>query len=95
MQRVNIAELKDNLSRYLNTVREGGEIIICDRNKAIAKIVPIASGEDPESERLALAAEGKLRLGEGPVEDDFFHLPAPKVSTKVLRKVMAEERDER
>ena len=93
MQSVNIAELKDNLSRYLNAVREGGEIIIRDRNKAIAKIVPIAPGEDAESERLTLAAEGKLRLGEGPVEDDFFELPAPKVSTKVLRRVMSEERD--
>lgn len=38
--RVKTAELKNNLSRYLRRVRETGEeIIVCDRDEPIARIV--------------------------------------------------------
>ena len=40
MNRAKIADLKNNLSRYLSLVRKGGEIIVLDREKPIARIVP-------------------------------------------------------
>ena len=36
MRAVNIADLKNNLSRYLSAVRRGEELIVKDRNQAIA-----------------------------------------------------------
>ena len=45
---VNIAELKDQLSSFLQRVRAGEEIIIRDRNLPIAKIVPLHEDGDPE-----------------------------------------------
>ena len=48
MTRVNIADLKNNLSRYLLNVRAGGGVIVLDRNTPIARIVPFdgpATGE--------------------------------------------------
>src|SRR5262245_56424930 len=44
MKTVNIAELKNRLSLYLNEVRAGHEVLVRDRNTPIARIVPIAHG---------------------------------------------------
>lgn len=41
MKRVKIAELKSQLSRHLRAVEKGAEIEITDRNRPIARIVPI------------------------------------------------------
>ena len=46
MRSVNIAELKNSLSAYLRLVRDGEEVVIRDRNRAIARIVPIEAGGD-------------------------------------------------
>lgn len=46
MKRVKIAELKDRLSEHLRAVEKGAEVEITDRNRPIARIVPL-----PKSER--------------------------------------------
>jgi prevent-host-death family protein len=38
MQRVQIAELKAHLSRYLAQVRTGDTVIVCDRHTPIARV---------------------------------------------------------
>ena len=38
---VNIAELKNNLSKYIAVSEKGEEITICKRNIPIAKIIPV------------------------------------------------------
>jgi prevent-host-death family protein len=43
MKRVKIAELKDQLSRHLREVERGGEVEVTDRNRPIARIVPVDS----------------------------------------------------
>jgi prevent-host-death family protein len=91
---VNIAELKNRLSLYLNEVRSGEEILVRDRNLPIARIVPLAHGSAQDDELLALAGQGKIRLGEGLIDDSFWELPAPRVSPAALRRALEEERDE-
>ena len=46
MERVGVAELKDNLSRYLRAVEGGAEVEVTDRNRPIARIVPIRTTTD-------------------------------------------------
>jgi prevent-host-death family protein len=41
MKTVKIAELKDQLSRHLRAVEAGAEITVTDRNRPIARIVPV------------------------------------------------------
>lgn len=60
MNSVNIADLKNQLSTYLNQVRSGEEIIIKDRNLPIAKIVPLSLADDTDAEELALIASGQM-----------------------------------
>jgi len=40
VNRVKIADLKNNLSRYLSHVRDGGGLIVLDRDTPIARIIP-------------------------------------------------------
>lgn len=61
MATVNIAELKDQLSLFLQRVRGGEELIIRDRKLPIAKIVPLDS-QDGDMEELALVASGQMKL---------------------------------
>jgi prevent-host-death family protein len=41
MKRVKIAELKSQLSRHLRAVERGAEIEVTDRDRPIARIVPV------------------------------------------------------
>ena len=54
MKSVNIAELKNRLSVYLNDVKAGEEILVRDRNQPVARIVPLARSMDEDEELLAL-----------------------------------------
>ena len=94
MKSVNIAELKNRLSVYLNEVKAGREVLVRDRNTPIARIVPITHRPGHDDELRALAAEGKLRLAEDVMDESFWDLPAPRVSARALRRVLARERDE-
>src|SRR5436305_13575255 len=93
MKTVNIAELKNRLSLYLNEVRTGHEVIVRDRNVPIARIVPI-SQSDPDDELRALAGQGKIRLAEDQLDEAFWDLPAPRVPRDTLRRVLIRERNE-
>lgn len=47
MKRVKIAELKDQLSRHLRAVERGGEVEVTDRDRPIARIVPVSATGSP------------------------------------------------
>lgn len=94
MKSVNIAELKNRLSVYLNDVKAGEEILVRDRNKPVARIVPLARSRDEDEELLALASQGKLRLGEGSLDESFWEMPAPRVPAAALRRAVQQERDD-
>ena len=61
MHSVNVAELKDKLSKYLTFAKAGEEVVICDRNLPVAKLIPFSADGSDEQE-LKLVAAGKLRL---------------------------------
>lgn len=44
MKRVKIAELKNHLSVHLRAVEHGAEIEVTDRDRPIARIVPVRGG---------------------------------------------------
>jgi prevent-host-death family protein len=79
MHSVNIADLKNNLSRYLEQVKAGHEIIVRDRKLAVARLVPMNVTSSTDEELGQLAAQGKIRLGEGPVDDQYWKLKLPRV----------------
>ena len=67
MKQAKIANLKDNLSRYLEHVRRGGSVLVLDRDRPVARLVPLPhDGAHGASERLArLERQGLVRRGTG------------------------------
>jgi prevent-host-death family protein len=61
MRSVNVAELKNRLSKYLTFVKAGQEVVIRDRNLPVAKIIPFTT-TDANDQELLLVAAGRMRL---------------------------------
>lgn len=99
MKAVNVADLKNRLSAYLQLVREGEEVIVKDRNQPIARITPYDVSGASESER-RLVACGALKLPEEETAnwdkflDDYFVRPGAKISQEAIVQAVIDERDE-
>jgi prevent-host-death family protein len=97
MRSVNIADLKNNLSQYLKEVRSGGEVLIKDRNKPIARIVPLKN--DLEDDDLTkLIAEGRARpaITNEPLPKSFWTRRLPRTRVDVdLTGLIRQDRDAR
>jgi prevent-host-death family protein len=97
MKTVNIGTLKNKLSSYLQDVRKGEEVIVQDRKKPIARIVPIRSS-DFTDEELYLASIGVMILPENPKGIDWEaikKLPMPEVSDEAVREAVDWAKGER
>jgi len=94
MRTVNIADLKNNLSAHLERVRAGEELLVKDRNRPIARLVPLSSGDDVDAEEMELAAAGLIRLPTSNLPNSFWKMPAPQVSLKDAVSAVTSERDE-
>lgn len=95
MRTTNIAELKNNLSNFLADVKLGEEILINDRNKPFAKIIPLHNASDFSAEELALAAAGILRLPEeSQIGESFLKEIRPNLKAETAIKAILDERDE-
>ncbi len=66
MRSVNVAELKNQLSKYLAFAKGGEEIVIRDRSFPVAKLVPF-SAEEASEEELLLVASAKMRIPKEPL----------------------------
>ncbi len=69
MKYAKIGQLRDGLSRYIDHVREGNEVLVLDRERPVARLVP-AGGAPPapggDDERLLdLERRGLVRRGKG------------------------------
>jgi prevent-host-death family protein len=64
MTTVKIADLKNNLSRHLAHVRQGGELTVLDRDTPVARIVPFAPRATRTGRASTAQQESAARLGE-------------------------------
>lgn len=94
MRTVNIADLKNNLSAHLERVRAGEELLVKDRNRPIARLVPLAAGENVDAEEMEMAAAGLIRLPTSDLPASFWKMPAPGVSLEDAVSAVISERDE-
>src|SRR5258707_12331617 len=65
MRSVNVAELKNRLSKYLTFAKGGEEVVIRARNLPVAKLVPF-SAEGADDQELVLVAAGRPRSSKVP-----------------------------
>jgi prevent-host-death family protein len=95
MKLAKIAELKNNLSRYLDHVRAGGTVTVLDRDEPIAQIVPLRRAgrrKGDDEDRLAeLERKGLIRRGRGGLPE-WLGRPRPRLRGSLLQDVLAERR---
>jgi antitoxin (DNA-binding transcriptional repressor) of toxin-antitoxin stability system len=91
MRVVNISVLKAKLGAHLDMVKGGEEILVCDRNKPVPRIIPCPAVDESERER-RLIARGIMTP---PLKKRRSPLPAPpgNVSDEVMERIWREERD--
>jgi antitoxin (DNA-binding transcriptional repressor) of toxin-antitoxin stability system len=93
MRTVNIGVLKNQLSAYLQLVRKGEEVVVRDRKRPIARILPFALPLPPEGDHDAevayLIATGQARAPKQEMDwEAFWALPRPTVSDEAMKEAI-------
>jgi prevent-host-death family protein len=83
---VGVRDLKNNLSRYLEQVESGVEVVVTDRGRPIARLNGI---DDASQDKLAaLIAAGVVR----PPTSRVRRRPVPLASSSPVSELVAEQR---
>ena len=95
MIKVNISDLKARLSAHIQLVKDGEEVLVCDRNQPVARIVPCRLTDHSEQEK-RLVARGVLTppLKKRPAPASW-PVPPGNISDEVMEQVRQEEREGR
>lgn len=95
MKTANIAELKNHLSAYIAEVKRGEEIIVKDRNRPVARLIPFQRSDDLDVEEMELVARGAMRLPESDeLPESFYRAKLPRVKGNRGIEVILEDRYE-
>jgi prevent-host-death family protein len=94
MRTANIAELRDRLTQYLREVRAGEEIIVRDRQRPIAKIVPLTV-DDETADDIALVAAGLMRKAQRPLPAAFWRTRRAAVTIRAAVVAVSDDRADR
>jgi prevent-host-death family protein len=91
-EKVGVRELRQNLSKYLDRVKEGESLVVTERGREVARLVPSREGADPYY--VLLAEKYGATIPEGDLVEAIRNLPprepAPAGTTDAI---LAEGRD--
>lgn len=97
MKRVNISVLKAELSAHIQLVRAGEEVLVCDRNEPVARIIPCYANDYSE-QQLRLIARGTVlpprKKVPGP-KTAPWPVPPGDVSDEAVKQLWQQEREGR
>jgi prevent-host-death family protein len=82
MEKVGIRELKDKLSRYVRMAEAGDVVLVTDRGRIVAELVPPGFLGHPaglEPGLLELQRRHGLRLALHPNDPEVYRRPLPKI----------------
>lgn len=92
MKQARVSDLKNQLSRYLDYVRNGETVLVLDRKVPVAELRPVT--EKVSNGRLMnLERKGIIRRGSGRLPKKFFTTKLVGKKARVL-EALVEERDE-
>lgn len=92
--RVGVRELRQNLSVYLDRVKEGERLEVTEHGRPVALLVPLPPADDQIAR---LIAEGKMIPAEGSLRDWLRENPPLKLDLpggRTLTQILLEMRDE-
>ena len=94
MRTTTVSQLKVSLSAYLRQVKAGEELIITERGRPIARLLPLANSAALPEHLRVLEEKGLLKRGEKPLPLDFWEMPRPVDSQAAVRSAVLREREE-
>lgn len=93
MKTAPVSELKARLSEYLNQVKAGMEVLITDRGKPVARLVPIPRSKDIKESLVRMEKQGLIKLGSGRLPKGFWRMDRPDDPQGSVLKALLEERE--
>lgn len=94
MKQAKIAELKNHLSRYLEHVRAGGSVLVLDRDRPVARLVPLHDSDPAAGRRkeqlVRLERRGLIRRGSGGLPGWLGKRRPPRLRGSVLKDLLRE-----
>ena len=92
-----VSELKAGLSAYLERVKQGGQVVITERGRSIAKLVPIPRSEIDEDEHIRELERRGITLpplDPRGVPPEYWTMELPPDPEGLVLKALLEEREE-
>ena len=95
MRTTAISRLKAHLSEHIAWVKRGEEVLVTERGKPVARIVPVTPGMADDERMGALAARGIVRSGRKRVRKGLPKLPICRVPEGAVLRALDDERRDR
>ncbi len=94
MKTTPVSQLKATLSEQLARVKAGEEVVVTERGRPIAIIVPLGGETIGLSAHMSeLARNGLIRLGSGKISKEIWKLPRPVDKRGRALKSLVDERE--
>jgi prevent-host-death family protein len=93
MKTAAVSELKARLSKYLNRVKAGEEVLITDRGNPVARLMPISRTETVRETMASMEKRGLIRLGSGHLPKKFWSMPRADDAKGLVLRALLEERE--
>jgi prevent-host-death family protein len=93
MRSANIADLRNHLTQFLKAVRAGEKIVVRDRQRPIAKIVPLTVDDDADDAQLVAA--GLMRGAQRSLPAAFWRTRRAAVTLRAAAGAVTDDRADR
>lgn len=94
MKTATVSKLKASLSEYLRQVKAGEEVIVTERGRTIARLVPAGRPGTMPEHLVEMERQGLVRIGSGRLAKRFWSLPRPKDRKGLVVSAVLREREE-
>jgi prevent-host-death family protein len=94
MKRASIAELKAKLSEYVARAKAGEDVLITDRGRPVARLVPLGADAAAEARVADLVRAGLARPPRRPLPADFLERPRPADPEGRSLEILRSEREQ-
>jgi len=95
MKQAAVSQLKARLSEHLDMVKRGEEVLVTERGKPVARIVPVARECLKDDWVRGLVSRGVVRAGHARIRPLLSHLPVCTAPEGAVLRAIDEERKER
>jgi prevent-host-death family protein len=94
MTTATVSKLKASLSGYLRRVKAGEEVLVSERGRPIAKLVPVTGGDALSDHLAEMVRQGLARVGSRRLSRAFWSLPRPRDPKGRVLRALLEEREQ-